>query len=92
MTADDAVLARIEERLAGIRGDVSELTAEMNRTRGRLHKLEGLSTLFMETMKENRRKEEAQYRRLGLRIQWAAIVLSLAAIIVPVVIVLLTRR
>lgn len=85
-------LARIEEQARGVREDVQELTAEMNRTRGRLHDLEGTTAMFVEAQKENRRREEAQYQRLALRMQVAAVIVAVAAVVVPILTVLLTGK
>ncbi len=87
-----ARLARIEEHISGVRENVSALTVEQARTRDRLHKIEGVTALYVETQKENRRREEAQYQRLGLRIQVLTLVVGLAAIAVPVIVILLSGK
>jgi hypothetical protein len=82
----------VEALVVAIRDDVGELRAETIRTRDRLHHLETTTAMFVQAQKENRRKEEEQYRNLGFRIQWAGIALAAAAVIVPIALVLLTGR
>ncbi len=69
MTTEGERLATLEALLWEIRDDVTEVKKEAERTRDRLHKLEGVSALFVETQKENRRKEDAQYKRLTAHLQ-----------------------
>ncbi len=92
MPTSDARLAKVEAVLLEVREDVAEIKMEALRTRDRLHKLEGVSTLFVQTQKESRRSEEAQYQRLGLRIQVLTLVIATAAIVVPVIVILLSGK
>lgn len=62
------------------------------RTRERLHHLETTSVMFMQAQKENRRKEEEQYKRLGLKVQWAGTALAAAAVIVTLLSIFLNGR
>ena len=78
--------------MAAIREDLGELKAETMRTRERLHHLETTSVMFMQAQKENRRKEEEQYKRLGLKIQWAGVALAAAAVIVTLLSIFLNGR
>jgi hypothetical protein len=85
-------LVRLEEQLVGVRGDIGDLMTEQIRTRERLHNLEGVAGLFVEAQKENRRREEEQYQRLGLRVQVLTLVVGLAAIAVPLIVYLLQGK
>jgi hypothetical protein len=88
----DARLATVEAVLLDIRGDVLDLKAEATRTRNRLHSLEGTAAAFIQTQKENRRREAAQYQRLGIIVAVVGLFLTLAAVVSPIVVVVLTRK
>lgn len=92
MTTTDERLAALEERVQGVREDLADLTAEMGRTRTRLHNLEGITARFVANQEENRRQEEAQYRRLGGRVQVVGLLLTAAAVLSPLLVVLLTGK
>ncbi len=73
MATEAERLATLEALLWEIRDDVTEVKQEAARTRDRRHKLEGVSALFVEPQKENRRKEDAQYKRLTSHLQMVAL-------------------
>lgn len=52
------------------------LVTEMNRTRTRLHNLEGISERFMANQRDNRNREEQQYRRMGNRIALGGLLMA----------------
>ncbi len=83
MPSADERLATVETLLWEIRDDVTEVKQEAARTRDRLHKLEGVSALFVETQKENRRKEDAQYRRLTAHLQMMGLLFAALLFIEP---------
>jgi hypothetical protein len=89
---DGERLATVEAVLTELRGDVSELKTETLRTRGRLHKMESMAAVFVQTQKENRAKEEAQYRRLATWIGIAGLLLTFAVLVSPLIHFLLTRK
>lgn len=78
--------------MIGVREDLGVLAAQMDRTRTRLHNLEGLAGRFMANQQENREREERQYQRLGLRIAVLTLVVGCAAVVVPLVTILLTGK
>jgi hypothetical protein len=88
----DERLATVEAVLGEIRGDVGEVRSELFRTRERLHKLENIANSFVLAQKENRRKEAAQYQRLGLKIQVLTVVVTIAAILAPIATVLVAGK
>jgi hypothetical protein len=90
--SDAARIARLDERLEGVREDYYSLMAEVQANRKRIHNLEGLASTFVETQKINRRREEEQYRRLEVRIQFLGLVFAAAAILSPVLVVLLAGK
>ncbi len=92
MPTDVERLATVEAVLLSIRDDVREVKDEVERSRARLHKLEGISNSFLSWQQEARRGEKEQYRRLGLRIQVLTVVVGIAAVIAPIVSVLLVGR
>lgn len=83
--ADGVAIARLQEQVRGVRKDVAEIVAELGRARARLHNLEGITQAFVDAQKMNRRREEAQYRRVELRLQVLAVVVGLASVLGPVV-------
>ena len=83
MPSADERLATVEAVLLELRGDVHDLKTEQKHTRERLHKLEGISTLFVQTQKDNRRKEEDQYRRLGNRLALVGLILTALLFVEP---------
>jgi hypothetical protein len=81
---DGERLATVEAVLQEIRGDVHDLKIESERTRNRLHNLEGITSAFVNAQKENRRQEDTQYRRLGTRIGIAGVLLTVAVVLEPI--------
>lgn len=92
MPTDGERLATLEEIARDFERDMADLNAEVERHRARLHNLEGIAGTFVNLQKEARRKEEAQYRRLGARIQLLSIVVALAAVVAPIVTALAIGR
>jgi hypothetical protein len=90
--SDGERLATVEAVLQELREDVNELRNESLRARTRLHDLESVAGAFLDMQKDNRRKEDAQYQRLGVRIQLVGLALTLAAILSPIVAVLLVGK
>jgi hypothetical protein len=84
--SEGAHIARLDERVEGVRQDLAEVVAEMAKTRKRLHDLEGIAQAFMDVQRDNRRKEADQYRKLVIWLQIVAVLVAIAAIIVPVVV------
>jgi hypothetical protein len=80
VTTEGERLATLEALLWEIRDDVTEVKKEAERTRDRLHKLEGISSSFLAWQKQARADEAAQYRRLGMRIQVLTVVVGVAAV------------
>ena len=66
------------------------MESESDRTRVRLHNLEGIAATFLDQQKAARDREEKQYRRLELRIQALTVVIAVAAVAVPIVLAVLS--
>jgi uncharacterized membrane protein len=92
VATDGERLATVEAVLRELRSDLVDLKGESVRTRTRLHNLEGIASAFMDAQRVNRRKEEQQYLRLGMRIQVLTVVVGLAAVLSPIVAVFLTGK
>lgn len=86
--SEGAHIARLEERVAGVREDLAGIVEEAKRTRTRLHNLEGFTQAYLDAQKMNREAERKQYRQLMTRLQILAVVVAVAGIVVPVVVVL----
>lgn len=82
----------MEEQLRGVREDLKELTAEQRRARDRLHKIEGLQAMLVNVNKQRQGETEKRQHRLEWRMQILTVVIAIAAIVVPVMLVLLTRK
>jgi len=89
---DGVRMARLEERLTGVREDMTAIVAEQLRHRTRLHNLEGICGTFLDEQRENRRSEDRQYRRLELRLQVLTVVIAIAAIATPIVVAIVTGK
>jgi predicted nucleic acid-binding Zn-ribbon protein len=85
LTTVDARLARLEEQIKGVREDVAEMHNEVERARTRLHNLEGITQMFVDAQKLNRRREEEQYRRLGNVVGIGGLALSFAMLVLAAV-------
>lgn len=92
MEGEGVAIARLQEQLRALASDVAELVTEVEKARQRLHKLEGTTALFLNAQQDARRKEAEQYRKLGVRIQVLTVVVGLAAILAPIVSVILTGK
>lgn len=85
MPADGERLAILETKLDGIVADLADLRTEDNRTRTRLHNLEGFAQAYLETQKVHRRAEERQYRRLANAIGVGGVAMSFGMLALAVV-------
>lgn len=90
--SEGARIARLEERVAGVREDMTAFVAEQERHRTRLHNLEGICGTFLDQQRENRRMEASQYRRLELRLQVLTVVIAIAAIATPIIIAIVSGK
>ena len=92
MATEGERLATVEAVLLEIRADVHDLRSEMIRSLERLHEVESVTSMYLKTQQVNRENEEEQYRRLGLKVQWAGVAIAVAAVAVTLISVLLTGR
>ena len=90
--SEGAHIARLDERISGVRRDVDELVEEQLRHRTRLHNLEGICAAFVDQQQVNRRLEVKQYRRLEIRMQVLTIAIAIGAIIAPIMVAILTGK
>ena len=85
MPTDGERLATLEAEMRELRNDVRERIVEEQRTRDRLHKLEGIAGTLVDEMKIARRQEKDQYRRLEVRLQAFTAVVAVAGIVGPLI-------
>lgn len=90
--SEGARLARLEERVDGVREDMLDVVQEQLRHRTRLHNLEGICAAFVDQQRENRRSEVRQYRRLEVRMQVLTIAVAIGAIFAPIVVALFSGK
>jgi len=84
MATEGERLATVEAVLQELRSDVGELRAEENRTRGRLHDLEGLASTLVEQERVRIRIKREQQAQLRSRLQILTVVIALAAFLEPI--------
>ena len=77
-------IARLEQQITELFGDIADRKHEEERTRDRLHKVEGLLGMLVDQQKQNRAQEANQYRRMEIRLQVLTAVIAFAAMLEPV--------
>lgn len=87
--SEGAHIARLEERVQGVREDLASIVSEQQAMRKRLHDVEGVTAAFLDIQKKARQGEAEQYRRLEVRIQVLTVIVGLAAVLAPVVVAVL---
>ena len=83
MPTEGERLASVEQQIIDLRGDIADRKSEEERTRKRLHDIEGIMGLLVDQQKRNREQEATQYRRMELRLQVLTIVIAFAALAEP---------
>ena len=73
----------MEEQLRGVREDVSELVAESQRNRRRLHDLEGVTGALVSADTQRKRDDRRKQERLEIRLQVLTAVVAVAAVVEP---------
>lgn len=84
-------LATLEAEYHSIVAAISDRKREEERTRERLHKIEGTMGLLVDVQKQARQQEARQYRRLELRLQALTVVVALAGFALSLTLVLIHR-
>lgn len=82
---DGERLATLEQAVRDLRDDVLTVGAQMERTRTRLHNLEGFAQSYLDTQQSNRRQEADQYRRMGNRIALAGLALTFGLLVLAAI-------
>jgi hypothetical protein len=85
-------LATVESVLLDVRDDVRDIRGEIKLNRERIASLEGVASSFLNWQQDAREGERKQYQRLGFRIQILTVIVGLAAVVSPVVAVLLVGK
>ena len=83
MPEDGERIARLEQQIVALSDDIDDRKHEEERTRDRLHKVEGLLGMLVDQQKQARRAEADQYRRLELRMQVLTLAIAAAAALEP---------
>jgi len=89
---DAAEVARLQEQMREVREDVGDLIAEERRTRTRLHNLEGLAQGLVDVQKQRRRDEQRREKKIARRLNLILVCASVAAVISPLVVAILTGK
>ena len=76
MPTEGERLAALEQQIIDLRGDIADRKHEEERTRARLHDIEGVLGLLVDQGKTARRQEAEQYRRLEQRIQMFSLLIA----------------
>lgn len=87
--SDAERLATIEQVLRDVRADVDELRVTRREDHHRLRDVESSVSLMLEAHKDARRAEDAQYRRLEVRIQVLSISIGLGGLLMAVAVAVL---
>lgn len=82
-------VAVLETKLDNLRGDVAELVSETQRTRRRLHDLEGVAAALVDVNKQRTRDEERRERKYTRRLNLLMVLAAFAAVASPVVVALI---
>lgn len=92
-------MASLEERVAtneqvlrDLRDDMAERVREEQRTRERLHKVEGATAMILDERRVQGRTEDANLRKLALRVQQLTLVVMVVGVLVPLAVALLASH
>ena len=88
MTTDDARLARVETEVKQLRDDVAARVRQEDRTRERLHNIEGTLKSIVELHKQAREQEARQYRKLTITVAVASAAIAFGMLALAVVVAL----
>jgi len=79
-------VAVLETKLDNLRGDMAELVTETQRTRTRLHNLEGVAHALVDVNKQRAKDERARERRYARRINLLSFLVAIAAVASPIIV------
>ena len=68
-----------------LREDVKAMRDQIERSRTRLHNLEGFAQAYLDIQKTNRRQEDRQYRRMANKIALGGLAMAAAMVLLSVV-------
>ena len=81
-------VAALGQRVVDLVQDIDELKREVHGYHHRLRGVESAVALLLEQQKDARRDEQSQYRRLEIKLQWLAVAITFAGVIVSVAVLL----
>lgn len=82
-------IAALEVTVAEMGKDIVSLSAQIERSRTRLHNLEGFAQGVLDIQRENRRQEERQYRRIGNAIALGGLAMAAALVVLTAVTIII---
>lgn len=89
MASDGERIARLEQALADVRDDISEVRRAAAADHHRLRDVEAAVSLMLEAQKLARRAEDRQYRRVANAIAFGGLVMALALVALTAVTIVL---
>lgn len=78
-------LAALEVTVTEQGKDIAALSAQVERSRTRLHNLEGFAQGVLDIQRENRRREEIQYRRVANAIAIGGLAMAFGMLILTAI-------
>ena len=85
MPTEGERLAALEVTVNEQGKDIASLSAQVERSRTRLHNLEGFAQGVLDIQRENRRKEEVQYRRVANAIAIGGLAMAFGMLILTAI-------
>lgn len=79
-------ITRVEAQLAEVRGELDSHLVDARARSDRMRELERAVGMLIDVHKDARRREETQYRRLELRVQWLSVSIAFAALVLAITI------
>ena len=81
-------IARLEQQVVALGDELDDRKHEEERTRDRLHKIEGVLGLLVDAQKQARAQEASQYRRMELRLQLLSAAVAVAGLALTLAVIL----
>lgn len=79
-------ITRVEAQLAEMRGDLANHLVDHRARSDRMRELESAVGMLIDVHKDARRREETQYRRLEVRVQWLSLSIAFATLVLAITI------
>lgn len=79
-------IATNEQAIRDLRGDIADIRQAARDDHHRLRDVEAAVALMLDAHKQARSAEEAQYRRLEMRLQWLTAAIALGTVTGPLIV------